>query len=39
MKKCISISKDIKYYKIIRPKNEFTVYDQMKLVENVVKEA
>lgn len=39
MKKCISISKDIKYYKIIRPKNEFTVYDQIELVESVVKEA
>lgn len=39
MKKCISISKYVKYYKITRPRNEFTVYDQMELVESVVREA
>ena len=32
--KCIEIAKNIKFYKIIRPKNEFSINKQIKLLEN-----
>lgn len=36
LKKCIDIAKSIKCYKIIRPKDMFTVDEQVKLVEELV---
>ena len=35
-RKCLEIAKNIKYYKITRPKSVFCVDDQIKLVENIM---
>lgn len=37
-KKCVEIAKEIKYYKIIRPKDKFTVDEQIAIIENIVYE-
>ena len=34
-KKCLDIAKHIKFYKITRPKEGFTVNEQIKLIEEV----
>lgn len=36
LKKCIEISKQIKFYKIIRPKDKFTVDEQVKALEEIL---
>ena len=36
LKKCLDIAKNIKAYKIIRPKNKFTVDEQIQLIEKEV---
>lgn len=36
LKKCIDIAKSIKCYKIIRPKDVFTVCEQINLIENII---
>lgn len=35
-KKCIEIAKHIKFYKITRPKNQFTVNEQIDIIENII---
>lgn len=35
-KKCIEIAKHIKFYKITRPKNQFTVNEQIDIIENLI---
>lgn len=38
MNKCIRLSKNIRYYKITRPENKFTVHKQMELIEKIIGE-
>ena len=33
LKKCLKITKDIEVYRIIRPKDEFTVNEQIQLIK------
>ena len=35
-KKCADISKNIKYYKITRPKDVFSVNEQIKIIEDTI---
>lgn len=35
-RKCLSIAKDVKFYKILRPKYGFTVSEQINLIENII---
>lgn len=35
-KKCIEIAKHIKLYKITRPKNQFTVNEQIEIIEDII---
>lgn len=35
-KKCLEIAKHIKFYKITRPKNQFTVNEQIDIIENLI---
>ena len=35
-KKCIDIAKDLKYYKITRPKGQFTVDEQIDIIEKII---
>lgn len=35
-KKCMEISKNVKYYKITRPKDKFTVDEQISFIEDVI---
>lgn len=37
-KKCIEIAKHIKFYKITRPKNQFTINEQIEIIENIIYE-
>lgn len=37
-KKCLDIAKHIKFYKITRPKNQFTVNEQIDIIENIIYE-
>lgn len=37
-KKCLQIAKHIKFYKITRPKNQFTVNEQIDIIENIIYE-
>lgn len=37
-KKCIEIAKHIKFYKITRPKNQFTINEQIDIIENIIYE-
>lgn len=34
--KCLGFVKNIRYYKIFRPKGKFTVDEQIDLIENIV---
>lgn len=36
VKKCLSIAKNTRYYKIIRPKDRFTLNEQIKLIEKII---
>ena len=38
MKKCVNLSKNIRYYRITRPEDKFTVQEQMELIEKIIKE-
>lgn len=35
-KKCLQIAKHIKFYKITRPKNQFTINEQIEIIENII---
>lgn len=35
-KKCLEIAKHVKFYKITRPKNQFTVNEQIDIIENLI---
>ncbi|MGL6108445.1 hypothetical protein [Romboutsia sp.] len=36
LKKCLQIAQNIKYYKITRPENQFTVNEQIEIIENLL---
>jgi len=38
LKKCIEVAKKIKFYKITRPKNKYTVDTQIEVIEDIFKE-
>ena len=38
-KKCLNITKDIEIYRITRPKDKFTVNEQIELIEDLIKDS